>query len=167
MVERSVENRRPPHAKALRKGRVSVPHQAYVLTTVVAQRKPVFADFEAGRILVNCLRRQHEAGLVESLAYVVMPDHLHWMVVLQSGVTLSTLMRLVKGESSRRLGAHLFAGKQPPRIGGIWQDGFHDRALRSDEEVRQVARYVVANPLRAALVTRIGDYPLWDAKWLL
>ena len=28
------------------------------------------------------------------------------------------------------------------------------------------ARYVVANPLRAGLVTSIGDYPFWDAAWL-
>ncbi|RUQ45382.1 transposase, partial [Corynebacterium pseudodiphtheriticum] len=24
----------------------------------------------------------------------------------------------------------------------------------------------VANPLRAGLVKRIGDYPLWDAIWI-
>jgi hypothetical protein len=29
-----------------------------------------------------------------------------------------------------------------------------------------MARYVVANPLRAGLVKRLGDYPLWDAIWL-
>lgn len=166
MVERTVTNRRPPHAKDLRKGRVSLPNHAYLLTTVVAQRKPVFNDFHAGRLLVHCLRRQHEAGLVESLAFVVMPDHLHWLVVLQPGADLSTLMRRVKGESSRRLGVHLFAGKEL-RSGRLWQDGFHDHVLRRDEDVRQVARYVVANPLRAGLVTHCGDYPLWDAKWVL
>jgi len=29
-----------------------------------------------------------------------------------------------------------------------------------------IARYIVANPLRAGLVSRVGDYPLWDACWL-
>jgi hypothetical protein len=29
-----------------------------------------------------------------------------------------------------------------------------------------VARYIVANPLRAGLVEHLGDYPLWDAVWL-
>lgn len=138
-----------------------------MLTTVVAQRKPVFGDIGAGRLLVNCLRRQHEAGWVDSLAFVVMPDHLHWLVVLQPGADLSALMRRVKGESSRRLGAYLWAGKDAPRIGGIWQDGFHDRALRREDDIQQVARYLVANPLRAGLATAIGDYPLWDAKWVL
>ena len=32
--------------------------------------------------------------------------------------------------------------------------------------LRDVARYIVANPLRAGLVERVGDYPYWDAVWL-
>jgi putative transposase len=29
-----------------------------------------------------------------------------------------------------------------------------------------IARYIVANPLRAGLVAKVGDYALWDACWL-
>jgi hypothetical protein len=29
-----------------------------------------------------------------------------------------------------------------------------------------MARYVVANPLRAGLVQTLRNYPLWDAVWL-
>ncbi|MBB4653636.1 hypothetical protein GGR73_000135 [Xanthomonas sp. F14] len=29
--------------------------------------------------------------------------------------------------------------------------------------MRTVARYLIANPLRAELVERVGDYPFWDA----
>jgi hypothetical protein len=32
--------------------------------------------------------------------------------------------------------------------------------------VLNAARYIVANPLRAGLTRRLGDYPLWDAIWL-
>jgi hypothetical protein len=38
--------------------------------------------------------------------------------------------------------------------------------LRSDDDLQDMARYVVANPLRAGLVARIGDYPFWNAVWL-
>lgn len=50
--------------------------------------------------------------------------------------------------------------------GQLWQKGFHDRAIRKEEDLQTIARYVVANPLRANLVDKIGDYPLWDAIWL-
>jgi putative transposase len=53
------------------------------------------------------------------------------------------------------------------RIGRrIWQTGFHDHALRADEDVVRVARYIVANPLRAGLVSSPGEYPHWDAVWV-
>lgn len=48
----------------------------------------------------------------------------------------------------------------------LWQNGFHDRALKREEDLVKIARYVVANPLRAGLVEKLGDYPLWDAIWV-
>jgi hypothetical protein len=38
--------------------------------------------------------------------------------------------------------------------------------LRRDENIRQAARYIVANPVRAGLVRRAADYPYWDCIWL-
>jgi len=52
------------------------------------------------------------------------------------------------------------------RGGPVWQKGYYDHAVRCDEDLRRLARYMIANPLRAGLVERIGDYPLWDAVWL-
>jgi len=48
----------------------------------------------------------------------------------------------------------------------IWQRGFHDHALRREEDLASAARYIVANPLRAGLCGKIGDYPYWNAQWL-
>jgi hypothetical protein len=50
--------------------------------------------------------------------------------------------------------------------GRVWQDGFFDHAVRRDEDVRTIARYIVSNPLRAGLVSNLGDYALWDACWI-
>ena len=35
-----------------------------------------------------------------------------------------------------------------------------------DEDVRRIARYIVANPLRAGLGRNIGYYPYWDCIWM-
>jgi hypothetical protein len=37
--------------------------------------------------------------------------------------------------------------------------------LRQEEDIKNIARYIIKNPIRAQLTTRIGDYPLWDACW--
>ncbi len=146
-----------PHGALLRKGRISIPGQIYHLTTVTDKRRPLFADWELGRVVVKALHEQTERA--ETLAFVVMPDHLHWLVVLKAG-DLSSLMREIKGKSAARINAYLQSG------GVIWQRGFHDHALRAEEDVENMARYIAANPLRAGLVSRVGDYPLWDAVWL-
>ena len=69
-------------------------------------------------------------------------------------------MQRIKGRSAISINRVL--GNQ----GQLWQKGFHDRAIRKEEDLQAIARYVVANPLRACLVDKIGDYPLWDAIWL-
>jgi REP element-mobilizing transposase RayT len=105
------------------------------------------------------MRELQAQSMVETLAWVLMPDHLHWLVELQS-VELGELMRRLKSGSSR-------AVKRATELEGpVWQPGYHDRALRRDEDLLSAARYVVANPLRAGLVSRLGDYPHWDAVWL-
>jgi REP element-mobilizing transposase RayT len=151
----------PPntHGRDLRKGRYSDFGHTYLLTTIINHRRPVFAKWQIGRLLVSELRAADDAGLTQSLAWVVMPDHLHWLVTLQAG-ELSSLMQGIKGRSAisinRALGMH----------GQLWQKGFHDHALRKEDDLQTTARYIVANPLRAGLVEKIGDYPLWDAIWL-
>lgn len=152
-------SQKPRHTRDLRKGRFSEPGRTYLITTVAHNRRPVFANWPIGRLLVNELRTTENSGLVQSLAWVVMPDHLHWLVTLQSG-NLPALVQRIKSCSA--ISINHFLGSQ----GQVWQKGFHDHALRKDEDVQTVARYIVANPLRAGLVERIGDYPLWDAIWL-
>ncbi|MFZ3154757.1 REP-associated tyrosine transposase [Pseudomonas sp.] len=148
-----------PHGSNLRRGRYSEPERIYLLTTTLLQRRPLFNDFAVARLLVAELRAAHEQHRVTSLAWVVMPDHLHWLVQLQAG-SLDALMRRIKSNSARQINQYL--GTQGP----IWQPGYYDRALRQDEDLQSAARYIVTNPLRAGLGKRIGDYPLWDALWL-
>jgi putative transposase len=144
---------------ALRQGRFSEPGRAYLLTAVTHQRQHVFNDWRAARLAIAEMRAIHEAKLAESLAWVLMPDHLHWLVVIRD-VPLQTLMQRIKSRSA------IAINKGCQRHGRLWQKGFHDRALRRDEDLQNVARYIVANPLRAGLVKHLGDYPLWDAVWL-
>ena len=118
----------------LRRGRVSEFGRAYLLTSVTRNREPYFRDWRAGRLLVAQLRAAHDEGWVSSLAWVVMPDHLHWLVHLER-CPLDLLMRRVKANSARQANRLLGLG------GSFWQDGYHDRALRSDEDLLAVARY--------------------------
>ncbi len=92
--------------------------------------------------------------------WVLMPDHWHGLVELSSCESLSTLVARAKAVSARALGISM------ARSSRVWATGFHDRAIRRDEDLATIARYIVRNPVRAGLCTRVGDYPFWDAAWL-
>jgi putative transposase len=81
--------------------------------------------------------------------YVIMPDHLHLFVAVDSLLELSQWMKSLKNTLSKTLRTK---GEPSPH----WQKGFFDHVLRSTESYSQKWEYVRANPHRAGLVLE-GD----------
>jgi len=146
----------------LRKGRFSEPGREYLITTVTHQRKPIFQDFKAARILIHTLRESEQCHQCQWLCWTIMPDHFHGLLQLKysQDSDLSSIMKFIKGQTARKVNIQL------NRTGSFWQTGFHDHALRKEEDRLAIARYIVANPLRAGLVKKLSDWPHWDTVWL-
>ena len=117
-------------------------------------RYPYFSDSQLASLVCRTLLWSDLSGATTTLCYALMPDHLHWLFQLGEGQALPGVMLRVKGRSGRLCGATL------------WQRGYHDHAVRKEENIREIARYIVANPLRAGLVRSLKDYPYWNAVWL-
>ena len=145
------------HGRNLRKGRISETGRPYLVTTVTRNRYPFFQDWRTGRLVVHELRKAGKYA--ETLAWVIMPDHLHWLLVPVSE-PLDAIVRRIKSCSARNI------NQTKGITGPLWQKGYHEHAIRREEDIRAVARYIVANPIRASLARNIGDYPLWDAIYL-
>jgi putative transposase len=150
----------PAGHRALRRGRHSLTGQIYLITFVTSNRERLFDD--AGNAAI--VARASEDGRLwyrsRLLAWVLMPDHWHGMVELGDLDDISIVVQRLKTNTAKALRRYRSDGVP------VWAKGFHDRALRADENLRAAARYLIANPLRAGLVTRIGDYPYWNAIWL-
>ena len=149
-----MDKKEKPHSHSLRKGRVSIPNQIYSITTVTKSRQPFFEDFYAARALIRILNSHETKSDANTMFFVVMPDHLHWLLQLQNNKDLSATVQSVKSRTSKSLGYN------------VWLKGFHDRAIRRDEDVVTIARYIIANPVRAGIVKSVREYPHWDAIWL-
>ena len=149
---------RPGHT-ALRKGRVSRPGQVYLLTAVTHQRKRLFSDMTLARMASNCIAHASCRGDARLLCWVLMPNLWHGLVELGDRDNLSLLVNRMKALTTKRLRFERGGAN-------IWARGFHDRALRRDEDLRTAARYIVANPIRAGLAAHVCDYPYWDCVWL-
>jgi putative transposase len=140
-----------PHQNSLRTGRYSQANQIYHVITNTKNRQPIFKNHQLARTLIRQLMAQQN---IITLAFVVMPDHLHWLLQINQQQTLSAIVKSVKAKTAQAIG-------KP-----IWQAGYYDHAIRKDEDIVNIARYIIANPIRAGLVKRVGDYPHWDAIWL-
>ena len=144
----------------LRGGRVSVPGQIYHLRFSSYQQQALFLELATIRCIIRELQDAQSRQLARTLAFVVMPDHVHWLCELGSKQSLGQVLGGVKARTARVLKAN--HGLQPP----IWQSGYFDRAIREESQLVKVARYIVANPLRKKLVEAIGDYPHWGAVFM-
>ena len=147
------------HSKDLRKNRHSEAGRIYLVTTTSQSRQAIFLNIPLGGIVANEIRKSDDEGKTHTFAYVVMPDHLHWLFSLQSHSLLSSVVRSVKGRAARRI------NKVRKQTGAVWQSGFHEHALRDEESLEDIGNYVIANPLRANLVSNVDEYPLWDLMW--
>ncbi len=151
---------KPPGHKALRKGRVSIPGQAYLLTTTTLFRRPVFRDFNAARAVASVHNMKWLWRDSQVLAWILMPDHWHGLIVIGKNDEIHKMMGRFKMATSK------IVHDRYKINGNLWAKCYHDHALRTDEGFRDAGRYLVANPLRAGLVDHIGLYPYWDAVWL-
>jgi len=144
---------------ALRHGRVSLPGQVYLITVTTRHRQTVFDDCAAARVASRAIHASIHWGDAQLLAWVLMPDHWHGLLEL-GHEPLDCVVARFKAAVSRALHASGMCEGTP------WDRSFHDRALRHDENLLRVARYIVGNPVRAGLAHSALDYPYWNAAWL-
>lgn len=151
----------PLHAghRALRNGRAELRGQLHHVTMVTHDRRPLFRRFDAAAAACRVIHARTRAGELDALCWVLMPDHLHLLLRLQTD-DLSAAV----GELQARVARAVDDDRDPAPA--VWGRGFHDHALRSDENPLVVARTLIANPLRAGLVPSLRFYPYWYVAWL-
>lgn len=149
-----------PGQATLPPGRTSLPRHVYHVTVVTRRRQRYFEPFAAACTAARTFTDGRSLGDATLLAWVLMPDHAHWLVQLGDKEPLPLVVGRMKARSARAV--NRLRGEKRP----VWASAYDDHAIRTDENLREVARYIVANPLRAGLVKSVSDYPFWDAVWL-
>ena len=131
-------------------------NQCYHSISSTRERAPLFADDVAARIVIDCLRNvgQHKTFV---LAYALMPDHLHLLLVPREPFALSQVMQSIKGYSSRLINER--RGKR----GSVWERSYYDRVIRSERHLRQAIEYIHHNPVAAGIAAGPEDYPYSSA----
>jgi putative transposase len=142
----------------------------YFFTVVTSDRWPCFEHVGRVRALGNALRRVRATHPFETVAIVVLPDHLHCIWKLPSGdLDFSLRWQLVKKKFANSL--------QTRRR--IWQPRFWEHLIRNEDDMDRHMDYIHYNPVKHGLAAtpaewphssfrhqvRIGAYPLdWGAS---
>ena len=158
------------HQSALRRGRYSETGSVYsIVKNIHDPARPLIidsgdptADAATVNIVINWFRWHHEKGYFICIGYAVMPDHYHLVFLLEEERSLSQVMDAIGGFTSKEINKHRgWSGR-------FWQEAYHDRMVRDDEEFENQLNYVRENPLRAGFVEKAEDwpytevYPDWD-----
>ena len=144
----------------LRKGRFSHEQGEYFITFNTQNKQKYFDDFNVASIFCSQIAINERLHNCTWLTWVLMPDHFHGLLRLGDGAELSKVIGALKGSSSFAI------NKESKSRGQLWQSSFYDRALRCDDDRKNISRYIVANPLRKNLVEHTGDYPYWNSIYL-
>lgn len=143
----------------LRKGRVSLQNTYYHVIVCTQHRQKILMDSTIASIIFKTFDWLETENRQEWTCIMVMPDHVHAIIKLGEGHTLSQVLHSMKLFTARQINSHL------SRTGPLWQKGYTDCGIRNETILNRTIRYCYTNPVRAGLVVSARDYPFWRCKF--
>ncbi|HHI02675.1 MAG: hypothetical protein DRP51_09480 [Candidatus Zixiibacteriota bacterium] len=89
------------------------------------------------------------------IATVVMPDHVHILLVPQTNFSLSRIMKGIKGVTAKKI------NQCRNQKGSIWQAESYDRIIRDNDELIEKLQYMLNNPLKKGITKNPWTYSGW------
>lgn len=89
---------------------------------------------------------------------MLMPNHVHLLVVSLGDTELESVLKRIKGASSRTCNQHL------NRRGSFWQADSYDHIVRSLEQLASFRQYIADNPAKAGIM--LPSMAIYRAPWM-
>ena len=141
-------------ARAIRHIFAGTPHH---VTQRGNLRQRVFFSDADYLIYLSWLREYAGRHEVEVLAYCLMPNHVHLILVPAAAASMQLLLQQLHARYARHV------NRARDSVGHLWQGRYFSSAL--DEPWRSIAtRYVELNPVCAGMVARAEDFPWSSAR---
>jgi putative transposase len=128
----------------------------FVASAIVGKRNLLQSDRSAG-LLVRVLydyRKQKKFRLHE---FVVMPDHFHVLITVESETTVERAVQFIKGGFAFRAGREL--GFTAP----VWQKGFSEVRVVNSGAYLHTSQYIRNNPVARHLAAEAAQFPYSSA----
>jgi REP element-mobilizing transposase RayT len=92
-------------------------------------------------------------------AWVVMPNHVHWLFTPMGEYKLKQIMHSVKSDCANEANLIL------DRSGTFWMADYFDRWIRNEQHFKNAVRYIENNPVKAGLCRKPEYWPWSSAHW--
>jgi putative transposase len=135
-----------------RLSRVFTNNPVFFVTFCTHRRRKVLATNFVHLAFVKFAIEACEERNIAVGRYVIMPDHLHLFVCGPDDFMVGKWIGMLKQCLAKAI-------EREQITDPIWQRGFFDHLLRSDESYDQKWNYVRENPVRAGLVAKAEDWP--------
>jgi len=149
--------------------RYFVPGATYFFTVVTAGRAAVFQCDRARTLLGNVMREVFKQRVFETVAIVLLPDHLHTLWRLPNGDAdypnrWKTIKARFTSEWLRSGGDEVQVGEgyRRQRRRGVWQPRFMEHTIRDEEDLLNHVDYIHYNPVKHGHVGCPKDWP-WSS----
>ncbi len=146
---------------------------ARFITFTCYRRHQYLSHLFARQAMLNELAHMREKQSVKILGYVIMPEHVHLLLIPPDNTRLGGVIGRLKARSARLIFAQLESEdrKSSPilvRSDGsraIWQRRCHDHNCRTPEIVIEKLKYCHENPVKQGLVSNPADWPWSSNNW--
>ncbi len=111
-----------------------------------------FVEPGLNRLVLDVLREEQERWSCAVFTYCLMPDHLHFLVSSKvNGNSVLEFTNRYKGKATNRSWSAGWHGK-------LWQPRYYDHIVRGEEDLYEIARYILNNPVRKSLSSCSEDW---------
>ena len=120
-------------------------------------------DLRAVELTVKYIDAVRSKQDLRLLGYVIMPEHVHLVLLPPDGTKLGLVIREIKSRMARE-----YFSKHSPTASGkrvFWQRRCYDHNCRTVESVTEKINYCHNNPVRRGLVAGPGDYEWSSHNW--
>ena len=139
----------------------------FFFTVVTYQRRKLFTNEKARTCLREAIERTRADRPFETLAIVLLPDHLHVVWRLPLGdADYSTRWRLIKSRFTRAwISGACVQSTHPTASHGrrgecaIWQRRFWEHMIRDADDLKRHVDYIHYNPVKHGLAETASAWP--------
>lgn len=149
--------------------RYFVPGGTYFFTLVTARRAPIFRSERARVLLGEAMRKKREEAPFESIAIVLLPDHLHAIWTLpEEDDDYPNRWKAIKAQFTSewlRAGGTeqtIAPGYHRQRRRGVCQPRFVEHTIRDEQDLHNHADYIHYNPVKHGHASAPKNWP-WSS----